>query len=97
MKEYYVFLQKALLLLLTCGGLARGKQQCTPLVSPLPAAPTTPSVTSPPSCPSDTSTLLATLLVSVLLSVLDTPTAEQKGAEKTLIPMGQTLQLDQKI
>ena len=77
--------------------LARGKQQCTPLVSPLLAAPTTPSATSPPSCPSDTSTLLATLLVSVLLSVLDTPTAKQKGAEKTLIPMGQILHLDQKI
>ena len=77
--------------------LARGKQQCTLLVSPLLAAPTTPSATSPPSCPSDTSTLLATLLVSVLLSVLDTPTAKQKGAEKTLIPMGQILHLDQKI
>merc|ERR1712037_4291 len=38
--------------------------------------PTTPSATSPPSCPSDTSTLLASLLVSVLLSVLDTPTAK---------------------
>merc|ERR1712037_772026 len=59
--------------------LARGEQQCTLLVSPLLAAPTTPSATSPPSCPSDTSTLLATLLVSALLSVLGTPTAKQKG------------------
>merc|ERR1712037_49551 len=56
--------------------LARGRFL---VVSPLLAAPTTPSATSPPSCPSDTSTLLATLLVSVLLSVLDTPTAKQKG------------------
>merc|ERR1712001_69439 len=59
--------------------LARGKQPCTPLVSPLLPAPTTPSATSPPSCPSDTSTLPATLLVSVLLSVLDTPTAKHQG------------------
>merc|ERR1712037_923415 len=48
--------------------LERGRQPSTPLVSPPLAAPTTPSATSPPWRPSATSTLPATLPVSVLLS-----------------------------
>merc|ERR1711910_85381 len=59
--------------------LARGKQPSTPLVSPPLAAPTTPSATSPPWCPSATSTPPATLPVSVLLSAPDTPTAKYQG------------------
>merc|ERR1712212_115688 len=57
----------------------RGLPPSTPLGSPLLPVPTTPSATWPPWCPSDTSTLPATLLVSVLPSALDTPTAKHQG------------------
>merc|ERR1712210_222757 len=76
--------------------LERGRQPSTPLVSPPLAALTTPSATSPPWCPSATSTLPATLPVSVLLSAPDTPTAKHQGAENTLTPTGQILHLDKK-